>query len=76
MRALKPYLQTLLRRVCLYQRVKASCIYDFYWRMADKRIINDRCREIDFYHKLLEGFRLICLNSGEKDLSALRCWIA
>ena len=57
MLAVKPYLETLLRRVGLYQRVKASRIYDFYWRLTDKRIIDDRCREIDFYSKLLEGFQ-------------------
>lgn len=57
MLALKPYLQTLLRRVGLYERVKASRAYDFYWRLADKRIIDDRCREIEFYRKLLEGFQ-------------------
>ena len=57
LRALKPYLQTLLRRVGLYQRVKASRIYDFYWRIADKRIIDDRTREVEFYRNLLKGFR-------------------
>jgi len=57
LRALKPYLQTLLRRVGLYQRVKASHIYDFYWRIADRRIIDDRTREVEFYRNLLKGFR-------------------
>ena len=55
--ALKPYVQTLLNRVGLYQRLKASRVYDFYWRITDRRIIDDRCKEIDFYRKLLKGFR-------------------
>ena len=29
----------------------------FYWTLADRRIINDRRRELDFYRHLLVGFR-------------------
>src|SRR6266853_4414103 len=54
---LKDCLQSLLGRVGLYQRTKASWIYDFYWTIADKRIIDDRRREVDFYCSVLKGFR-------------------
>jgi FkbM family methyltransferase len=54
---LKDYLRNLLGRVGLYQRTKASWIYDFYWTIADRRIIDDRRREVDFYSNVLKGFR-------------------
>jgi FkbM family methyltransferase len=41
----------------VYQRVRTSWIYDVYWNVADKRLIDDRQRETDFYKNLLEGFR-------------------
>ena len=52
---IKPYAQSLLRRVGLYNRLKASCLYDLYWRIADSRIINGRSREVKFYRDLLLG---------------------
>src|SRR6267143_4282430 len=54
---IKPYVQSLLRRVGLYNRLKASCLYDLYWRFADKRMLDGRSREVKFYRNLLEGFR-------------------
>ena len=57
MRILKRYLQTILTRVGLYQRLKASLLYDLYWRVADRSLIEDRCREVDFYRNFLTGFR-------------------
>lgn len=56
-RTLKGYAQKLPGGMGLYERAKASWIYDFYWNFADRRIIDDRKREIDFYRKLLVGFR-------------------
>jgi FkbM family methyltransferase len=53
----KLYLQRSLVQLGVYERVKASWIYDFYWTLADRRIINDRRRELDFYRGLLGGFR-------------------
>lgn len=41
----------------LYQRVKASWIYDCYWTFADRRLIDDRRAECNFYRNLLVGFR-------------------
>jgi FkbM family methyltransferase len=55
--SVKASLQWLLRRVGVYERTKASWIYDFYWGLSDKRIIDDRRGEIDFYRNLLGGFR-------------------
>jgi len=54
---LKPYLQRMLRRTGLYQRLKASYAYDLYWRMADKQLIDGRSKEVSFYRDLLAGFR-------------------
>jgi FkbM family methyltransferase len=53
----KSYIQRLLGRAGVYERAKASWIYDLYWSLADRRIIDDRRREIDFYRDLLHGFR-------------------
>jgi FkbM family methyltransferase len=50
-------LRRILGRLGVYERVKASWIYDLYWSFADRRIIDDRRREIRFYRNLLEGFR-------------------
>jgi FkbM family methyltransferase len=55
--SIKNSLRSLLRRVGVYERAKASWIYDLYWRLADRRVIDDRRREIDFYRNLLDGFR-------------------
>jgi len=51
------YVRRLLGSVGVYERAKASWIYDFYWRLADRRIVDDRQKEVDFYRKLLRGFR-------------------
>jgi FkbM family methyltransferase len=53
----KESLQLVLGRAGLYERIKASWIYDAYWRVADKRIIEDRQREVAFYRNILEGFQ-------------------
>jgi len=47
----------LLVRVGVYERAKASWIYDLYWSFANKRILDDRRQEINFYRSLLTGFR-------------------
>jgi FkbM family methyltransferase len=53
----KKYLQTTLSQVGVHQRLKASCIYDFYWKMADRRVIEARYRQVEFYRTVLQGFR-------------------
>ena|SRR2546426_3570180 len=57
LRAAKPQLQTLLKRLGLYHRLKGSRLYDLYWRIANRRIIEEISSEVEFYRKLLEGFR-------------------
>lgn len=56
MRTLKEGIQGVLRRVGLHNRLRASFVYDFYWRIADKRRIETKRREIEFYRSLLQGF--------------------
>jgi FkbM family methyltransferase len=46
-----------LRRMQVYERAKASFVYDLFWRIADNRIIEARNSEVEFYRNLLRGFR-------------------
>lgn len=55
--AFRSSLQSLLRKLGLYQRLKASCLYDLYWKITDKRIVEDRQKEVDFYRALLKDLR-------------------
>jgi FkbM family methyltransferase len=55
--SLKSTAKSALKQFHLYERAKASCLYDLFWRVADKKIIDSRDREIDFYKDLLVGFR-------------------
>jgi FkbM family methyltransferase len=57
MLSLKGIAQGALKQIRLYERVKASFLYDLYWRVADKKIIDGRDREVNFYQNLLCGFR-------------------
>ena len=49
-------MQRSLRRMGIYERARASWIYDFYWALADRTIIDDRRKELEFYRRVLEGF--------------------
>jgi len=55
--SLKRYTQELLKRVGLYYRLKASVAYTAYWSLADRSLLEDARRELDFYRSLLIGFR-------------------
>jgi len=57
MLSVKAAAQNVLKYVHLYERAKVSRLYDLYWRIADRRIIYRREREIEFYRNLLRGFR-------------------
>jgi FkbM family methyltransferase len=57
MPSLKSFSQKLLKQMHLYERAKASYLYDLFWRVADKRIIEAKAAEIEFYRNLLVGFR-------------------
>jgi FkbM family methyltransferase len=37
--------------------LKGSFLYDLFWRIADRRVVDQKKREIEFYKKLLVGFR-------------------
>lgn len=52
----KRYLQTALRKVGLYERLRASYLCDLYRRVANKQVIRDWRRELNFYRNLLTGF--------------------
>jgi FkbM family methyltransferase len=56
MQPLKPRLQTILKQAGLHERLRASCAYDLYWKIADPRRIESRNKEISFYRSLLNGF--------------------
>ncbi len=49
--------QTVLRRLGLNYRMKTSRVYDLYWSVINKHVIEARTREIHFYQDLLKGFR-------------------
>lgn len=53
---LKLHIQDVLKRVGLYQRLKASPVYDLYWSVADPSIVERVQNELDFYRDLLHGF--------------------
>jgi FkbM family methyltransferase len=68
----KALLQRSFRRLGLLQRLRASQLYDIYWRIANPQIIDRRDSEVQFYRRLLKGFRQgdlifdIGANQGQK----------
>src|SRR5262249_22777465 len=72
MQFLKVHIQTMLRRIGVYHRLKMSRVYDLYWWIIDRKWIDQRNVEIEFYRKLLGGFHQgdliidVGANSGEK----------
>lgn len=54
---IKRRLQTLTKRLGFYHRLKASAIYDVYWFLADRRLVDARRKEVDFYKDFLRGFQ-------------------
>jgi len=54
--SLKSTLQSLLKRVGVYHRLKASCLYDFYWSLADPQFVERTKKELQFYQHTLLGF--------------------
>jgi FkbM family methyltransferase len=49
--------QSLLKQAGLYERIKGSWLYTAYWRIADRRLVEQRRQELDFFRKTLVGFR-------------------
>jgi FkbM family methyltransferase len=56
MSGLKSFLQGQLKRVGLYDRLKGSRAYDFYWQFANRRVLENRRQELSFYRNLLSDF--------------------
>src|SRR5262245_861604 len=67
----KTLVQNALTRAHLYHRVRASRVYDLYWTIFDKTIIDDRRAEIAFYRHVLNGFQA---NSLVFDVGANHGW--
>jgi FkbM family methyltransferase len=66
---IKRYSQQLLKRLHIYERLKASHLYDLYWKIADPSVVDARNREIAFYRNTLAGFRkgLVIFDIGAND---------
>jgi FkbM family methyltransferase len=48
-------IQKGLRRAGIYDRVRASVVYDLYWRFCDQHIVAERNDEVAFYRYVLHG---------------------
>ena len=57
MESAKVKIQRVLRRSSLYHRLRASVVHELYWRIAGKRWILAREKQLDFYRSLLAGMR-------------------
>jgi FkbM family methyltransferase len=55
-KTVKQQVQEILKQTGFYYRLKASSLYDLYWSLADKSIIEKRRSEEEFYRSLLQGF--------------------
>jgi FkbM family methyltransferase len=47
----------VLKRAGIYERLKASAVYDLYWRFVNRQLIDARNSEVEFYRNLLGGFQ-------------------
>ena len=54
---IKAILQTLLGHLGIHQRLKASALYDIYWQLIDRQVIDKRRCEVAFYRELLIGLK-------------------
>jgi FkbM family methyltransferase len=66
---LKLYVQKVLKRAGIYQRLKASRVYDLYWSIADRSVLARTITEIRFYRELLDGLqpRSLIFDVGAND---------
>jgi FkbM family methyltransferase len=72
MSADKGHIRKMPMHDSIYQRLKVSCVYDLYWSVVNRRLLNGRHKEVEFYRKLLVGFKKgdlifdVGANAGEK----------
>ena len=57
MKSPKSYIQRTLQRAGLYHRVRTSSVHELYWKIAGKRGILAREKELDFYRQVLTELR-------------------
>jgi FkbM family methyltransferase len=57
MTTIKQRIFPTLRQGEIYQRVRASTVFDLYRRLLRRRQIEDRDKEANFYRSALQGFR-------------------
>jgi FkbM family methyltransferase len=57
MTSLKRAIQQALMKMGIYERLRASFIYDAYWSFADRELVAQRQAELKFYQGLLKGFK-------------------
>ena len=68
----------ILKRIGFYHRLKNSWVRDLYWKVVDRRKIDARSEQVEFYRNLLKGFRTgdlifdVGANVGEKTDAFLR----
>ena len=55
--SVKLRVQRILRRLGFYHRLQASSLYYLYWRVADRSVVEDVNKELQFYRNILWGFR-------------------
>jgi len=68
----KRSLRSTIKRTGVYYRLRNSYLHDLYWRVSDKKLIDGRRNELEFYRSLLSGFRRgdwifdVGANAGDK----------
>jgi FkbM family methyltransferase len=49
--------QLFLRRLGIYHRLRCSYLYDLYWGFADRKLVENRRKEVEFYRRTLTEFK-------------------
>jgi FkbM family methyltransferase len=57
MPSLKRRIQSTLKSIGIYYRLKNSVLYDFYWTFANRHLLEARKSEVGFYRDFLVDFR-------------------
>lgn len=56
-RSLKSGVSSALKQTSIYARLRNSRVQDLYWSVSNRRIIDDRNKQVRFYRNLLGGLR-------------------